>query len=92
MPEIKTNAANKPHTLMLDNRHVLNLTGVLDVPHFDEQTITIKTDNSTLVVKGNMLHINKLSLDTGDVSIDGEINSLQYLNSSSKSLKSRLLR
>ena len=47
---------------------------------------------STLVVKGASLHISKLSLDTGDVVIDGKINSLQYLGASGGSLRSRLFR
>ena len=89
MPE---NTAKKPHLLTLENRSVLTLTGVEDVSGFDEQTISIRTADSNLVVKGSSLHISKLSLDTGDVVIDGQINSLQYLGSSSGSLRSRLFR
>lgn len=81
-----------PHTLTLNDRKSLTLTGVTDVPGFDEETIHIKTDDATLVIKGASLHINKLSLETGDVCIDGTIHSLQYLNTSPRSIKSRLLR
>ncbi|MBR3971370.1 MAG: sporulation protein YabP [Ruminococcus sp.] len=70
---------NKPHSLSLDNREVLNLTGILDVPGFDEETVSLQTPCGNLIVKGQSLHISRLSLDTGDVSIDGRINSLQYL-------------
>lgn len=89
MPE---NNVKKPHTLVLDNRSVLSLTGVEDVPGFDEQTINIKTSEATLVVKGASLHISKLNLDSGEVVIDGRISSLQYLGSSSGSLRSKLFR
>ena len=89
MPE---NTAKKPHLLTLENRSVLTLTGVEDVSGFDEQTISIRTSDSNLIVKGSSLHISKLSLDTGDVVIDGQINSLQYLGASSGSLRSRLFR
>lgn len=89
MPE---NTVKKPHLLTLENRSVLTLTGVEDVSGFDEQTISIRTADSNLVVKGSSLHISKLSLDTGDVVIDGQINSLQYLGASSGSLRSRLFR
>lgn len=83
----------KPHSLMLDNRKNLSMTGVVDVSGFDEQTVNVKTALGTLVVKGSSLHINKLNLESGDVSIDGEINSLQYLsNNRDKSLRSRLLK
>ena len=89
MPE---NMIKKPHLLTLENRSLLTLTGVEDVSGFDEQTINIRTADMSLVVKGEALHISRLSLDTGDVVIDGQINSLQYLSSSSGSLRSRLFR
>lgn len=70
----------KQHSLILENRQSLVLTGVCDVQGFDEQTINIMTDIGGLVVKGSKLHINKLSLDTGEVALDGTINSLQYIS------------
>lgn len=89
MPE---NRMNKPHLLTLDNRKLLTLTGVEDVPGFDEQTISVKLGDTSLVVKGARLHISKLNLESGDVVIDGTINSLQYLGASSGSLRSKLFR
>ena len=86
------NTVKKPHLLTLDNRSLLTLTGVEDVPGFDEQTISVKLSDCSLVVKGSGLHISKLSLDSGDVVIDGKITSLQYLGASSGSLRSRLFR
>ncbi len=80
------------HSLILDSRHSLSLTGVTDVMGFDEQTVNLSTDCGTLVVKGESLHINKLNLDSKDVSIDGTINSLIYLNNTQKSLKSKLFK
>lgn len=82
----------KPHILTLDNRSLLTLSGVEDVPGFDEQTITVKLSDCTLVIKGAALHISRLSLDSGDVVIDGKIGSMQYLGSSAGSLRSRLFR
>lgn len=89
MPE---NTMKKPHILTLDNRKLLTLSGVEDVSGFDEQTINVKLSDATLVVKGTGLHISKLSLESGDVVIDGMITSLQYLGASSGSLRSRLFR
>ncbi len=80
------------HSLVLDNRHSLSLTGITDVMGFDEQTVNLSTDFGTLVIKGEALHINKLNLDSKDVSIDGTINSLIYLNNAQKSLKSKLFK
>ncbi|MBR1533936.1 MAG: sporulation protein YabP [Ruminococcus sp.] len=86
------NTVKKPHILTLDNRSLLSLTGVEDVVGFDEQTINIRLSDSTLVVKGASLHISKLSLDSGDVVIDGRISSLQYLGASARNLRSKLFR
>ncbi len=86
------NMVKKPHILTLDNRSLLTLTGVEDVVGFDDQTINIRLSDSTLVVKGASLHISKLSLDSGDVAIDGHISSLQYIGSSARNLRSKLFR
>ena len=80
------------HSLILDNRKKLSLTGVTDVMGFDEQTVSLTTDCGTLIVKGENLHINKLNLDSKDVCIDGVINSLQYLSQNTKTLKSKLFK
>lgn len=83
----------KNHTLMLDNRGRLVLTGAEDVSGFNEETVSVKTSCGSLVIKGENLHIGKLNLETGDVSIDGKINALQYLGSgASKSKLSKLFK
>lgn len=81
------------HTLTLLNRETLALTGVVDVPGFNEETVSIKTDLGSLVIKGEDLHISRLSLDTGEVSVEGRINSLQYLGDvNRKGVMSRIFR
>ena len=86
------NIVKKPHVLTLDNRSLLSLTGVEDVSGFDENTISLRTSDDSLIVKGSGLHISKLNLDTGDVVIDGSVSSLQYMGAPSKSLRSRLFK
>lgn len=86
------NMTKKPHMLTLDRRSLLTLSGVEDVPGFDDNTVTVRLSDSTLVVKGSALHISKLSLETGDVVIDGSISSLQYLGAATKSLRSKLFK
>lgn len=78
------NSQAKPHSLTLDNRKVLSLNGVLDVQGFDEETVNIVTTLGVLIVKGSSLHISKLSLETSEVIIDGEISSMHYLAGSEK--------
>ncbi len=90
---MQENSPFQTHSLSLENRELLSLTGVLDVTGFDEETINLKTPMGTLIVKGNALHINHLSLDTGEVSVDGRINSLQYLGDTrQKGIMSKLFR
>lgn len=76
---MQAESPQKKHTLSLDNRESLILTGVDDVPLFDEQTVSILTSCGNLVIKGSSLHITKLSLDIGEVMIDGQITAMQYL-------------
>ncbi|MDR1564134.1 MAG: sporulation protein YabP [Oscillospiraceae bacterium] len=74
-----------PHNLILENRKALTLTGVSDVGSFDDQVIEVKTDLGELVIKGEGLHISKLSLETGDLSVEGEIGQLSYSYAPKKS-------
>ena len=68
----------KMQNVILENRNRLNITGVEDVLSFDEQTITALTTLGLLIIKGNDLHLNQFSLETTELSIEGEIISLQY--------------
>lgn len=67
--------------IILENREKLNVTGVLDVYSFDDQIIIVQTELGLLTIKGDNLKINKLSLDTSDFAVDGNIASLNYTNS-----------
>lgn len=66
------------HSLILENRKVLTVTGVSDVDSFDEQAVVAYTDLGELTIKGQSLHISKLSLETGELTLDGEIDSMIY--------------
>lgn len=90
---MQDNPTSKMHCLTLTGRERLALSGVSDVSGFDEQTVSVETTCGTLIIKGSSLHISKLSLETGEVDIDGNISSMQYLGSTSKkSLMSRIFR
>ena len=62
----------KNHTLMLDARGKLMLTGAEDVSGFNEETVSVLTSCGRLIIKGERLHIDKLNLESGEVSIDGK--------------------
>ena len=72
---IRTDA---PHHLILEGREQLSVSGVEEVESFDENTIVMLTSRGTLVVRGEELHIEKLSLDGGDLRVEGSIDSLTY--------------
>ena len=64
--------------LILENRSKLSISGVIDVFSFDDQVIILETELGLLTVKGENLRINKLSIDTSEVIVEGDIYSLTY--------------
>ena len=66
------------HNLILENRNVLCLTGVTDVDTFDERSIILYTQYGELTIQGRDLHINSMSVETGDLSVEGDVWSLTY--------------
>ncbi len=92
-----TNVNKRAHKLILNNRRSCNLTGVNDVLSFDENEIILETDQGMLMIKGNELHVNRLTLDKGEVDIDGRIDSFTYseqsgMGAKGESLLSRLFK
>ncbi len=73
-----SNMTNVVQNIVLENRERLNITGVLDVLSFDDQIVILETELGLLTVKGENLRINKLSLDTSEVTIEGAISQLMY--------------
>ena len=80
MEERKNMNTNIVQNLILENRNRLNISGVLDVLSFDDQIIIVETELGMLTVKGDNLRINKLSIDTSEVIVEGEVISLIYSN------------
>ena len=74
------NNSNIVQNLILENREKLTITGVVDVLSFDDQIVIVETQLGLLTVKGEDLRINKLSIDSLEVIIEGEIFSLGYSN------------
>ncbi len=64
--------------LVLENREKLSISGVLDVLSFDDQVVIVETELGLLNVKGDNLRINKLSIDTSEVIVEGDIYSMLY--------------
>ena len=67
-----------PHHVVIEERKSLTVSGVEDVERFDENTIVLSTSKGTMVVTGENLHIEKLSLDGGDLKVEGDLDSVSY--------------
>ena len=77
--------------LVLENRETLNVSGVRDVESFSETAVRLDTVLGRLSVLGEGLHINKLSVDSGELSLHGKINALEYAKSSRRREKGSFL-
>lgn len=68
----------KAHKLVLNNRKTCVLTGIKDVLAFDLNEILLETELGMLVIRGKDLHVNRLSLEKGEVDVTGQIDSCTY--------------
>ena len=73
-----------PHNLVLEDRRLLTVSGVADVDSFDEHTVTVFTDMGELTVRGEDLHINRLSVEVGELLLEGKIVALIYQDEAPK--------
>ena len=73
-----------PHHLTLDGREKLTLSGVDHVERFDENEIVLHTSLGQLTVTGENLHIDRLSLDGGEMAVSGTVASLIYEETDSR--------
>lgn len=74
----------KPHSLQLENRNGLKMTGLTDVEAFDEECVTVYTDYGCLSISGSALHIDELNIKNGVLQISGEVSALVYSSKKSK--------
>lgn len=81
MNEEKKLSRQTNQNLIMENREKLSLSGVLKVRSFDDQTVEIETELGLLIICGEDLHINKLSIDNSELSVEGYIISCEYNDS-----------
>ena len=70
--------AQLPHKLTLNERRQLTMTGVTEVVSFEDSQVVLQASLGTLVVQGTELKLKTLSLDGGQVAVDGHITALIY--------------
>ncbi len=78
MTEEKNIQKTMPHNVVMKSCEKLSLTGISDVGSFDENTIICFTDKGELIIKGDMLHIEKMDTVSGDMEVSGRVSSLTY--------------
>ena len=67
-----------PHELSLKERRELTMTGVTEVVSFEERAVVLRTALGTLIVQGRELQLKTLSLEGGQVAVEGSISALIY--------------
>lgn len=76
--EEKYRTIERPHEIVIEGRSKLSVTGVDDVESFDEETIIANTVKGTLLIHGSGLKLEKLSLENGEIAVEGSIDSVEY--------------
>lgn len=66
------------HNIILEGRERMSISGVEDVDSFDEESVVMYTSKGTLIIRGTKLQMEKLTLDNGEVSLTGKIDSIRY--------------
>ncbi len=72
------NGTARMHKVTMTNRKTCTINGVNDVLSFDVHEILLETEQGMLMIKGDDLHVNRLTLDKGEVDVDGKIDSFTY--------------
>lgn len=85
------NTGLKQHKITMTNRQIGLITGVKDVLSFDVKEVLLETEQGMLAIKGEDLHVSRLSLDSGEVDIDGKVDSFTYSDMSGASHKGESL-
>ncbi len=78
-----TKKINSPHSILMQGRSQLSVTGVKDIENFDDELVVLCTEEGEMVISGHGFHINKIDLDSGNFTLDGDIVSISYNNNPS---------
>nr|WP_300090858.1 sporulation protein YabP [Sedimentibacter sp.] len=79
-------------SLMLENKELLNVTGVDGVDNFNDETVVLITTKGKLTIKGQKLNISKLNVEEGKLVVKGVINSLIYSDYEGQKEKTSLVK
>lgn len=74
----------KNHKISFDNRFSGNVTGVREVISFDAAEIVLDTEQGILLIKGEDLHVTRLTVEKGEVEITGRVDGIIYMEDGEK--------
>lgn len=96
MPGEEKKRSPSRHSITIDRRESVSVSGVTDVISFDEESVIGETELGVIIIRGVNLHVNRISLESGELSVSGEIDAVQYENpgaaGKSKSFMGRLFK
>lgn len=69
---------SKSHKLEIDNRKRTTLTGIKDVVAFDIHQVLLESVMGMVLIKGTDLKVTRLSLEKGEVDVEGHVDSVTY--------------
>ncbi len=67
-----------PHKLVMQDRGMVKLSGVTDVISFHDKEIELETTQGALRFIGEELHVKSLTLEKGEVEIEGTVSEISY--------------
>lgn len=84
----------KLHSVIMENRQRISVSGVEDVDSFDEERILLYTTMGLLEIRGTDMHISHLNVESGEISVEGMVDSMDYTDEDTKrmSFLQKLLR
>ncbi|WP_246142925.1 YabP/YqfC family sporulation protein [Pasteuria penetrans] len=78
--EVEDTRARKPHEIVITNRGIARVTGVVGVESFDSEGFLLQTDYGYLGIRGQDLQLRGLDLEQGMVEMEGRLLDVSYLD------------
>ncbi len=75
----KSARSELPHNIIMENRAKISISGVENAESYNETEVILHTSKGILIVKGEMLNLSKLNIDSGEITINGRISLLEYV-------------
>jgi len=67
-----------PHNIIMENRSKISVSGVENAESYNESEVILHTSKGILTIRGDMLNLSKLNLDSGEITVNGRIICLEY--------------